>query len=1145
MSVRHRIPAILAACLSSVAIAMTAFAGGSCNFVTMGTTTTEEGGDDFVEASTTAFASSPETFGILCDHHLFPRPGDTMWELSRIFLILSLTVGSLTAALAWMVASYLTPTNVNWTSISVLAAITAILQVPIFFLFEAQPCTVTTSNDVDGEGGDDGTGGTRFFSTTTTSTTAACSLGSGSYLLIASDLLYILVVVITQCLDKPRWGVELDLSWRRVSKQGESRRRRRQWRRLSNNAVVPRNDEYYYDDGENYDDAVQLRGAHAHEENTGDDAHEDREDDDYYRVSKTKQGYSTDTNQVGFFAAFVRRNLSNNEDVEVLAVETESMHEEDEQYDYEHQLLDNPLLLVRALPSRDDKINDDDDDDDKEEKKMLEPMTLKLTTDDNNNNERGTVTIRSFDGRAEDSPTTVIKQHKPTTMDGLVLERHVYINSPETSFTDNGTTNKPAPIVSVSNANDILRDLYNNVDETVGAAGVPSAKLQQSVGINDNTSNSSPVTSDAIILGVRKLTKKLKLADAKRRSRKKVLQRYLQCKGGYTPMTNDEEYEDYNEDLEQQQLDSGCVGYDDNENKDVDKHKYLNVPMENELFPDEDGFLNNNYAVGVSLKDDVDFANNKALLLESSSNLEEPALASLDDTATIPFDCFSTGSTHSDPGRLIINDAYFSDSANTSSSCDSDEDLLQMQASISDEYSTLGLDTFGDEAPMIESNSDNKINCNVIDIAKDDHSIERGRSSTTMFDGGRRKRRPISPVGSIRSSCSLLQLIINEETEEDIEKELNVPYSIKRTISAPESRSSASAYTVKTNKYTKELEDKSKNLMRYIDADNDNDNDNNNDNDDVSKSQDDIKQSGISPSERISIIATKNNDVDEHIGHHLKVLQTNLHPLDKEEVELKDMQTMSLCPSIEQGERDELQFLTKKVWHDPQRETDSKNFPQIQPRERWVEPIIPCKANINKPIDTSVDVLNETSDTEGTRSTMSDSDKSFESCDDEAGPRQIRSKSMGPRKKKKERMSHKASNSLSPSRTNHRNKLDGNVLCNRAREIRIRRMQRSNHYVPLNDECSRGKSPNQSDSATHDDSESTPKRKTIGALSNEEQDDDKDTDQDFPECLFQPNLIDQNQDCPEFDAILSTLDLQLIDLRRPDGAEYGDDEGSM
>ena len=142
-------------------------------------------------------------------------------------------------------------------------------------------------------------------------------------------------------------------------------------------------------------------------------------------------------------------------------------------------------------------------------------------------------------------------------------------------------------------------------------------------------------------------------------------------------------------------------------------------------------------------------------------------------------------------------------------------------------------------------------------------------------------------------------------------------------------------------------------------------------------------------------------------------------------------------------------------------------------------------------------------------------------------------------------MSHKASNSLSPSRTNHRNKLDGNVLCNRAREIRIRRMQRSNHYVPLNDECSRGKSPNQSDSATHDDSESTPKRKTIGALSNEEQDDDKDTDQDFPECLFQPNLIDQNQDCPEFDAILSTLDLQLIDLRRPDGAEYGDDEGSM
>ena len=121
-----------------------------------------------------------DSFGVLCEHHIFPQEGDTMWELGRIFLIVGLSLGSLTAALSWSVASLLTPTNTNWNGISVLAAATAVAQVPLFVLFEAVPCMGEFDLDnilaINGGKGEEA------------SLSMDCRLGPGSYMLVARPL---------------------------------------------------------------------------------------------------------------------------------------------------------------------------------------------------------------------------------------------------------------------------------------------------------------------------------------------------------------------------------------------------------------------------------------------------------------------------------------------------------------------------------------------------------------------------------------------------------------------------------------------------------------------------------------------------------------------------------------------------------------------------------------------------------------------------------------------------------------------------------------------------------------------------------------------------------------------------------------------
>ena len=110
-----------------------------------------------------------------------------MWTASRIFWFVAIAIGSFATVLAWMLTTCLAPTNGNWKALSVLTALTAVVQVPVFLLLEAQPC-------VDHR----------------------CRLDAGCYLLIMSTVFWTTVTFLTQYLDPPLWAQERN-AWR-VSK---------------------------------------------------------------------------------------------------------------------------------------------------------------------------------------------------------------------------------------------------------------------------------------------------------------------------------------------------------------------------------------------------------------------------------------------------------------------------------------------------------------------------------------------------------------------------------------------------------------------------------------------------------------------------------------------------------------------------------------------------------------------------------------------------------------------------------------------------------------------------------------------------------------------------------------------------------------
>mmetsp|Transcript_19917 Transcript_19917/g.46753 ORF Transcript_19917/g.46753 Transcript_19917/m.46753 type:complete len:1188 (+) Transcript_19917:232-3795(+) len=1187
MMLDHRLPAILAALFSSIAVLTAAVSGASCNFLLR---FRSDG-----EGETVLLEGIAGSFGVLCEHEIFPREGDRMWELSRIFLVTGLTLGSLTAALAWAVATFLTPSGKNWTGISVLAAITAVIQVPIFILFEAEPC-MGDSEDID------------LFRFNNDTTGLGCKLGPGSYLLIVSDLFYIAVTIMTQCFDKPRWGLELDL-WR-VSKRGTSRR----YRSVRNRKYNPNDDD---DDDGKYGDAVHLTGLRARSiisSHSSDEGDEDAftsisrvlpageakqaqlEESPEYRTKTTKKQ--------GFFSRLFGSPIDN---MEVPAGETHSVSVDDE-YDYENQLLHN-LEIVRVMPPKTGRDSSAPRSEPGEGQEVSIETFDRFVSKDKEATDRN---FQSFEAVVENDRSSNLKSLMDTglsenaTASNGVVEQHHMIDSPSASF----VSMEKIPIVSsVQNILDDLRceEMTSGKQckpETFEAAFLP----QGSECLTD--ANANATGPETVVKGVRRFTNKLKSVDSKRsdgdkKSSFRKLNIFSNKQEGYAQMNSDQSSDDIDFDRDE--------NHDDGFSENVFFNHYIDEPspgLQLQVNHPQNDVKPTSTTVIPGVQDD-DIEGIYSSLDQSNDNVDDNSiLQSTDDSYskdnTTPFDCISIGSTHSDPGPISFDGSFFEESTGftpffTPGELDSDQstsftDLFRERS----EEGLLWCQEIEADSTSLTTDSS----------SASSHEASRGRA-TTRSDA-RRKRRPISPVGSVQSRGSLLHMTIDEETEEDIKNELepNSTYSLKRTLSCPEQRPSVGPISTRRDKSTAELLKKLERLKHSIKTDLD------------ESSSPDLPPS--SPTNDIVIEGGTNPDPDESFGpmdemsaDNSSAVLSELLMADHDDStayetadEFVDSPNGKEIYSSPQAPSDDHSLpnadpIRKNLWDEsePQDDAQPPNVPEtpgasankdwkdlISPmkdtpsKESWKELVSRAAAQtpstnehwkklIKNHTPSTADVSDETSDTGRTRSTIS-----YDSDDDsyEAGPRQIRSKSLG-RPRKKPQSPYRSSSSLSPTRRNRKSRegSGGGATCLRpsnlsslARESRIRRLQQLRKgYLPLvNDhhQEARSTSPEPFRRGRRgaygedplSDPELTPKRKTavtgVGVARNDSMTSDDTSTGELPNGIFQPSLLldDPDEPCPEFDDImdhldLHQLDLQLIDLNRPMGAEYGADEKSM
>mmetsp|Transcript_42416 Transcript_42416/g.102611 ORF Transcript_42416/g.102611 Transcript_42416/m.102611 type:complete len:1098 (-) Transcript_42416:2292-5585(-) len=170
---KERLPTIGMACASSFAFLMAILAGTNCSFIEItavdGDVLVQTDGDELDDISQVGL-------GVVCPSDFFSTENDSLWGLSRIFFYLSIVLGAFTTMGAIALVSKLEPTSTRWRNLSIGSAMTAVCAVPVFLIFEANPCSEF-----------------QFQQT--------CAFSTGSHLQIVSALCWVLGVAITQCLE--------------------------------------------------------------------------------------------------------------------------------------------------------------------------------------------------------------------------------------------------------------------------------------------------------------------------------------------------------------------------------------------------------------------------------------------------------------------------------------------------------------------------------------------------------------------------------------------------------------------------------------------------------------------------------------------------------------------------------------------------------------------------------------------------------------------------------------------------------------------------------------------------------------------------------------------------------------------------------
>lgn len=172
-----RVKALSMACLSSAAVVLCFLSGSSCSFVEV-----RPGQDQFLVTSMGDEIENIEVsfMGLKCESILLDNGVDEMVSLGQHFFHMSLGIGIATAVLAWILSVCLPPTKCSWITMAIMGSATAVIQIPLFLMFESIPCTVHPSRQT-------------------------CGMGPGSYFNVVSIVLWIIMTIWAQLILPPKW----------------------------------------------------------------------------------------------------------------------------------------------------------------------------------------------------------------------------------------------------------------------------------------------------------------------------------------------------------------------------------------------------------------------------------------------------------------------------------------------------------------------------------------------------------------------------------------------------------------------------------------------------------------------------------------------------------------------------------------------------------------------------------------------------------------------------------------------------------------------------------------------------------------------------------------------------------------------------
>ena len=209
---RHRLPLLLLATLSVVALGLSFLAGFSCSFLSVSSTTAttdlQEGGSLGIfcpaDGGSGGNASDEAGVGVGVDGDSFDGGGtgtansgnssssssgteaDAMTTLSRTFLSLSWIAAVGAALLAAVLTFFVPPTDATYRALSILSGLASILSVPSFLLLESNTCKISGN---------------------------ACGLHVGAFYLIVAATLQAIISAYTALTAHPAQYYEVKENW--------------------------------------------------------------------------------------------------------------------------------------------------------------------------------------------------------------------------------------------------------------------------------------------------------------------------------------------------------------------------------------------------------------------------------------------------------------------------------------------------------------------------------------------------------------------------------------------------------------------------------------------------------------------------------------------------------------------------------------------------------------------------------------------------------------------------------------------------------------------------------------------------------------------------------------------------------------------